>query len=193
MMHECRQCATPIRYICCRHGNCVRQSLGIDRNMALNSRHLFASVISFTLSRVGIFYALCINDAKRRLFVAAKADADHANHIFLMPAPAGLIRLPPTWHSNGRNMNTRYSNSDTRSVAFATGIRFSIRTVLRKIPRIDRFAVASSSSVRFPEWPGPFQIVRDSRRLGILFASSQFTHLFADLQKDRKQVLILQW
>jgi len=189
MMHECRQRTTPIRHICCRHRNRVWQPLCINRNMALNSRHLFACVISFALRCVGIFYALCINDAKRRLFFAAKADAGRANHIFLMPAPAGLTHLQPAWRSSGKNTNTRCSNSDIHSGAFATGSRFSIRTELRKILRKDRFALASSFSGRSPRWSEPFQIVRDSRRLGILFSSGQFTHLFAVWQKDRKQVL----
>jgi len=83
MMHECLQRATSICHICGRHSNSVRQTLRIDCNMTLNSRYLFAGVISFALGAVGIFYALRINDAKRRLFFAAKADAGRANRIFL--------------------------------------------------------------------------------------------------------------
>jgi hypothetical protein len=189
MMHECRQCTSSIRHICCRHGNGMRQPLCVDCDMTLNSRHLFAGVIAFALGRVSILYALRINDAKRRLFFAAKADAGRANRIFLRPAPADSIHPPLAWRSSGKNTNTLCSNSGIHLVTCATGNRFSIHTARRKTLRRDRFALASSFSSHFPGWCAPFQTARGSRRLGILFSSTQFTHLSCIWQKDRKQAL----
>jgi hypothetical protein len=49
--------------------------------------------------------------------------------------------------------------------------------------------LVSSFSARFPVAHALFQIVLDSRRLGILFSCIQFTHLLDEWQKDRKQAL----
>jgi hypothetical protein len=52
--------------------------------------------------------------------------------------------------------------------------------------------LVSSFSARFPVAHALFQIVLDSRRLGILFSCIQFTHLLDEWQKDRKQALNVQ-
>jgi len=165
------------------------QSLRINHNVALNPRNFFASVVSFAFRAIRILDALRINDAKRRLLVAPKADARRANRIFLMPAPAGSIHLPKASYSICGNTNTPRPISENRSATSATGNRSSTRTVRRKILRIDRFALASSFFARFPVARALFQIVLDSRRLGILFSCIQFTHFWDEWQKDRKQAL----
>ena len=165
------------------------QPLRINHNVALNSRNFFASVVSFAFRAIRILDALRINDAKRRLLVAPKADARRANRIFLMPAPAGSIHLPKASYSIFGNTNTPRPISENRSATSATGNRSSTRTVRRKILRIDRFALASSFFARFPVARALFQIVLDSRRLGILFSCIQFTHFWDEWQKDRKQAL----
>jgi len=189
MMHKRRQGSAPIRYIRRGHCDCVGQSLRIDRDMALDSRNLLASVISLTASRISIFDALRINDAKRRLFFAAKADAGRANRIFLKPAPAGLIRLPRLLRSSEQNTSTPYSNEDIRSAACATGSRFSVHTALHKTPRIDQLALAWLSYAPSPVSVAPFQIAPDLRHSDIFFSLRKFTRLFDVRQKDRKQVL----
>jgi hypothetical protein len=182
-MHECRQCAPSICHVSGCHGNGMRQPLCIHHNMALDSRYLFPSVISFAFRAICILDALCINDAKRRLFFATKADADRANLIFLMPAPAGLTRLPPPSHSSGKNTHTPYSIWGIRWAAFATGNRFSIHTKRRRTLHTNRFFAASSFFARFPEFRESFQTGPDLCRLDILFSSLQFTHLLAVWQK----------
>ena len=188
-MHEGRQRATPIRHICRRHGNRMRQTLRINYNVALDTRNLFTCVVSFVFRTVCILDTLRINDTKRRLLVAPKAGAGRANLIFLMPAPAGSIHLPTALHSIYENTNTPRPISENRSVAFATDTRFSARTTPHKIFRISRFFLAWSSSALFPVFLGSFQTVRGLHRLGILFSSNHFTILFGIWQKDRKQVL----
>ena len=165
------------------------QSLRINHNVALNPRNFFACVVSFAFRAIRILDALRINDAKRRLLVAPKADAGRANRIFLMPAPAGSIHLPKASYSIYGNTNTLRPISENRSATSATGNRSSTRTERRKILRIDRFALASSFSARFPAARALFQIALDSRRLDILFSCIQFTHLLDEWQKDRKQAL----
>ena len=105
-MHERSQRPFSIRHICSRHSNGVWQALCVDCDVALYSRYLLAGVIPLVLRGVRILDALCINDAKRRLFFATKADAGRANLIFLTPAPAGLTHLPMSSHSSGKSTNT---------------------------------------------------------------------------------------
>ena len=167
----------------------MRQPLRVDHDMTLDSRNLFAGVVPFAFGAIGILDALRINDAKCRLLVAPKADAGRANRIFLMPAPAGSIHLPTASCSICGNTNTPRPISGNRSATSATGNRSSIHTARRKILHIDRFALASSFSARFPVAHALFQIALDSRRLGILVSCIQFTHLLDHWQKDRKQVL----
>jgi len=187
--HKRHQCAFSICHICRRHCDSMWQPLRINHNVALNSRNFFASVVSFAFRAIRILDALRINDAKRRLLVAPKADARRANRIFLMPAPAGSIHLPKASYSIFGNTNTPRPISENRSATSATGNRSSTRTERRKILRIDRFSLVSSFSARFPVAHALFQIVLDSRRLGILFSCIQFTHLLDEWQKDRKQAL----
>jgi hypothetical protein len=175
--HKRHQCAFSIRHIRRRHSNGVRQPLRIDHNVALDPRNLFAGVVPFALRAIGILDALRINDAKRRLLVASKADAGRANRIFLVPAPAGSIHLPTAAYSICGNTNTPRPILGNRSATFATGNHFSAHTIPRKIFRIDRFALALSSSARFPIAHALFQIALDSRRSGILVSYIQFMHL----------------
>ena len=189
MKHKRHQRAFAIRHIRRRHRNGVWQPLRIDHNVALDSRNLFAGIVPFAFRAIGILDALRINDAKRRLLVAPKADAGRANRIFLMPAPAGSIPLPTASYSICGNTNTPRPISGNRSATSATGNRFSAHTTPRKIFRINRFALASSSFVRFPGALALFQIALDSRRLGRLVSCIQFTHLLDDWQKDREQAL----
>ena len=106
MMHECCQCAAPIRYIRRRHSDGMRQTLRIDHNVALDTRNLFTRIVSFVFRAVCIFDTLCVNNAKPRLLFASKADAGRANLIFLMPAPAGSIHLLMALYSICENTNT---------------------------------------------------------------------------------------
>ena len=106
MKHKRHQRAFSIRYIRRRHSNGVWQPLRIDHNVTLDPRNLFAGIVPFAFRAIGILDALRINDAKRRLLVAPKADAGRANLIFLTPAPAGLTHLPMSSHSSGKSTNT---------------------------------------------------------------------------------------
>ena len=187
--HKRHQRTFSIRYIRRRYCNGMRQALRIDHNMALDSRNLFASVVALAFRAVRIFDALRINDAKRRLLVAPKADAGRANLIFLTPALADSILLPLALHSICENTNTPPPISGNRSAAFAIDIHFSVRTARRKIFRRDRFALASSFCAHSPKSAEPFQTARGLHRLGRLFSSRQFTRLFTAWQKDRKQAL----
>ena len=150
MQPERSQRAFSIRYLCRGNGNGIGQTLGIDHNMALDPRYFLAGVIAFFLCRIGILYALRINDAKGGLLAAPTVGADRANLIFLMPAPAGLILLPMACHSTGKNTNTRYSREENHWAAFAIGSRFSAHRELHKKLHTNQPAVAWFSSWRFP-------------------------------------------
>ena len=56
------QSAVAVRYIGRGHGDGMRQALRVHRNMSLDAGYLFASVVSFLFSTVGILDALRIND-----------------------------------------------------------------------------------------------------------------------------------
>lgn len=57
--------------------------------MALDARYFFTRVITLVFCSVRISHALRINDHEGGVLAPSTADADRANHIFLMPAPAG--------------------------------------------------------------------------------------------------------
>ena len=63
------------------------QTLGVDRNMAFDSRHLLASVVAFFARAIGILDALRVDDQKARRGFAPLSCTSLANHIFLKPAP----------------------------------------------------------------------------------------------------------
>ncbi len=131
----------------------------IDHDMAFDSRDLFAGVVALAFRAVRIFDTLRIDDAKRRLLAAPKADAGRANLIFLMSAPADSVLLPMASHSICENTSTPQPISGNRSAASATGICFSVRTARRKIFRRDRFALASSFCAHSPGSAALFKLL----------------------------------
>ena len=135
----------PVRNI--RRGHCdgMRQTLGVNHNMALDSRDFFASVVTFVPRGIGIFNALRINDAETRFLCATMVDAGPANLIFLKPAQAGLILLLMAWRSIGRNNGKPCSISESLSAAFAIDSRFLKHRELHKTPHTSQLAVAWSS------------------------------------------------
>jgi type I restriction enzyme M protein len=76
-----------IRHIGRAHCHCMRQSLCIHGNVALDARDLFARVISLQSRCVGVLHALRINNQERWTGVAPQSLSGHANLIFLKPAP----------------------------------------------------------------------------------------------------------
>jgi len=69
------------------NGDRVGQALGIDRNVALDSRYLLAGVVAFLTRAIGILDALRVDDQKARRGFAPLFCTSLANHIFLKPAP----------------------------------------------------------------------------------------------------------
>jgi len=86
------QSAGAIRDIGGRDMDHVRQTVGIDTNVALDAGHQFTAVKAFVLCRVRVLYTLRINDQKCSVRVPPKASPYGANHIFLTPPPRGYVR-----------------------------------------------------------------------------------------------------
>ena len=63
------------------------QALGVDSNVALDSRHFLAGVVAFLTRTIGILDALRVDDKKARRGFAPLSCTSLANHIFLKPAP----------------------------------------------------------------------------------------------------------
>ena len=84
---QSKQCALAVGHFGCCNGNGVGQTLGVDRNVALDSRYLLASVVAFLARAIGILDALRVDDQKARRGFAPLSCTSLANHIFLKPAP----------------------------------------------------------------------------------------------------------
>lgn len=117
------QSAVAVRYIGRGHGNGVRQALRVHRNMSLDAGYLFARIVSFLFSRVGVLDALRVNDDEAGCGLAPQFLADLANRFFLRPVPRRWFhadRVLSTW----RNTNTRYTTWENPREAYATDSRF---------------------------------------------------------------------
>ena len=64
------------------HRDRMRQSLGVDRDMSLDPRHLLARVIPLCPGRVRVLHALRVHDQERAGGVAPLSLAGRANLIF---------------------------------------------------------------------------------------------------------------
>lgn len=84
---EGQQGSFTVCYLGCRDSNRMRQALGIDRNVALDSRYFLAGVVAFFPGTIGILHTLCVDDQKARRGFAPLFCTSLANHIFLKPAP----------------------------------------------------------------------------------------------------------
>ena len=84
---EGQQGSFTVCYLGCRDSNRMRQALGIDRNVALDSRYFLAGVVAFLARAIGILDALRVDDQKARRGFAPLFCTSLANHIFLKPAP----------------------------------------------------------------------------------------------------------
>lgn len=76
------QCTFTVSHFRRRHRNSMRQTLGINSDMALDTRYLLASVITFLVGRVCVFHALRVHDQERAANVAPLFLSDRANLIF---------------------------------------------------------------------------------------------------------------
>jgi len=84
---EGKQSTFTVGYIGRRNGDCMGQGLGILRNVALDSRNFFASIVALLASTIGVLDALCVDDQKLRRGFAPLSCTSLADHIFLKPAP----------------------------------------------------------------------------------------------------------
>lgn len=71
--------ASPISNISSRDVDCMRQSVRIDGNVALNPGYLLASIVALFTGSIRILDALRVNDAKACVRRTTMADADLAN------------------------------------------------------------------------------------------------------------------
>ena len=116
------QSAVAVRYIGRGHGDGVGQALRVHRNMSLDAGNLFAGVVSFLFSTVGVLDALRINNDEAGGSLAPQFLAGLANRFFLRPVPRRWFppdRALSTW----RNTNTRYTTWESPREASATGSR----------------------------------------------------------------------
>ena len=81
------QRAAAVRHIGRGDGDGVGQALRVHRNMSLDAGYLFASVVSFLFSTVGILDALRINNDEAGCGLAPQFLAGLANQFFLRPFP----------------------------------------------------------------------------------------------------------
>ncbi len=84
-----------IRNIGCRDGNGMGQSLGIDRDVALDAGDFLAGIVAFCLCAIRVLDALRVDDQKARRGFAPLSGTNRANHIFLKPAPETLKPSAP--------------------------------------------------------------------------------------------------
>ena len=99
---KCLQRALAVRYLGRGYGYCVRQPLGVHRNVTLDARDLLARVIALQARRVRVLHALRIDDQERAAGVAPPSGAGRANLIFLKPAVARSLHRSlarSTWQS----------------------------------------------------------------------------------------------
>jgi hypothetical protein len=73
--------------------------------MPLDAADLLARIVALFFGRVGVLYALRINNDEARLRVAPKFDAGLANGFFLRPAPGRSLR-PDRARSTWQSMST---------------------------------------------------------------------------------------
>lgn len=84
---ECKafERARPIRHVGGRHQQHMRQSLRVHADMAFDARDQLATVKTLLFRRIGILYALRVNDEETGFFVPTIALSLLANHFFLKP------------------------------------------------------------------------------------------------------------
>ena len=82
----------PVRDVGRGNVNHMRQPICINAYMPFDARHQLAAIKAFLFRRIGILYALRVNDQKSCVDIPTKALSDLANHIFLMRPPAGCPR-----------------------------------------------------------------------------------------------------
>lgn len=82
MAIEGKQGALPVGDIRGDSGNGVRQVLGIDRNVALDSRDFLARVVAFLSGSIAVLDALRVDDQEARRRFAPLSGTGRANHIF---------------------------------------------------------------------------------------------------------------
>ena len=119
---EGRQSAIAVRNLGRRDGNRMRQTLRIDRDVALDTRNLLARIVALLPGRIGVLHALRINDQEAGRGVPSLSGAVPANRFFLAPVPERSRRpnrAPTTW----QNKNAPFAISGTRPEAYATGNR----------------------------------------------------------------------
>ncbi len=116
---ECLQRPFAIRHLGRGHGYCVRQPLGVHRNVTLDARDLLARVIALQARRVRVLHALRIDDQERAAGVAPPSLSGRANLIFLKPAPAGCH--PRVARSRSQSTSARCATWESRWAVRATG------------------------------------------------------------------------
>ena len=117
---EHQQRAVAVIYVRRRHRNRMRQTLRIDGNVSLDSRHLLAGVIAFALRRIGVLDALRVHDAKARRGLPSVVLAFLCHLIFLMPALAGFPFLRRARASNDRSGSAPCSATGSHPARRAT-------------------------------------------------------------------------
>ena len=120
---ECLQCPLAVGDVGSRYGNGVRQTLGINGDMPLDARNLFAGIVAFLAGAIGVLDALRVDDQKARRGFAPLSCTGRANHIFLKPAPERRNRLNQA-RSTWRSRHAPCAISETHSTASVTGSRF---------------------------------------------------------------------
>jgi len=81
------QSAVAVRDIGRGHSDGVGQALRVHRDMSLDAGYLFASIVSFLFSTVGVLDALRINNDEAGCGLAPQFLAGLANRFFLRPSP----------------------------------------------------------------------------------------------------------
>ena len=82
------QRALAVRHLGRGHRHCMRQTLAVHGDVALDARDFLARVVAFVVRAVGILHALRVHDQERGQRVVSQCLTGHANLIFLKPAPA---------------------------------------------------------------------------------------------------------
>ena len=136
----------------------MRQALAVYRNMALNPWYFLSCVIAFVFSRVGIFYALSINDDKTGFALTVVLLSRFFDQFFLRPCQEGCCLLRQA-HSISESTSGRCAIWESHGAAVAIGNLFLVHTITHKIRRKGQPFLVWSSSLHFLEWVISAQIV----------------------------------
>lgn len=165
------QSAVGIGHLRRRHGDGVRQSLRVHRDVSFDAGNLLARVISLMFVTIGVLYALRIHDQKAGHGVASLFGADLANRVSYGPLQYVCFR-PGRVGSIWRNTNAPCVTREIPRGACATGNCSSVGTTRRSRLRMNPQCTFWFASAPLPTKGEHAQTAPGSHRSDTAFSAS---------------------